>query len=396
MFENVPMAPPDSILGITEAFNKDTNPRKINLSVGVYKDESGKTPILACVKAAEKKLLETEGSKSYLPIDGMPQYDKLVQEMIFAPQSPLLTAGRVATSQTPSGTAAVRVAADYLHKLFPKATVWMSDPTWPNHPQIFAAAGVATKSYPYFDKVTNGLAFEKMLAALGQIPGGDVVLLHGCCHNPSGIDPTAEQWQAIARVLAQRGVLPLVDFAYQGFGLGLQEDAAGVRALAAQCPEMLVATSYSKNFGLYSERVGSLSVVAATSQAAQAAQSQIKAVIRANYSNPPAHGGAIVATILADPALKAQWEQELAAMRNRILGMRKSFVQTLKAKGVQADFSFIARQTGMFSFSGLSKDQVERLKKEFSIYIVGNGRINVAGMTPGNMDALCTAIAAVL
>lgn len=396
MLQSVSLAPPDSILGLTEAFHKDPNPEKINLGIGVYCDETGKTPILASVREAERRILEAESSKGYLPIDGLKPYGKLVQEMLFAPGHEIVTAKRAATAQTPGGTGGLRVAADFIKKAFPEATVWLSEPTWPNHPQIFSAAGLEQKSYPYFDKAKNGLAFEAMLKALGETAAGDVVVLHGCCHNPTGIDPSPEQWQAIADTLAGRGVLPLIDFAYQGFGRGLEEDAAGLRVMARPGCELLVASSFSKNFGLYSERVGALTVVAADAENAARAQSQIKTVIRANYSNPPEHGGAIVQTILSDPGLRSQWEVELAAMRDRINGMRKLFVTTLEAKGVNADFSFITSQLGMFSFSGLNKEQVERLKKEFAVYIVGSGRINVAGMTSGNMDRLCTAIAAVM
>lgn len=399
MFESVPMAPPDSILGLTEAFKRDPNPDKINLSVGVYCDEHGRTPILQCVKEAERRLLDKETTKTYLPIDGLPEFTRLIAQLLFAPRGnghPLLTSGRLAVSQTPSGTAALRVAADYIHKLHPGATVWLSQPTWPNHPQIFEAAGLPTRSYPYFDPATNSLAFDRMLAAIEQMPPGDVLLLHGCCHNPTGVDPTPDQWQAIAQAARRRNLLILMDLAYQGFGDGLAEDVVGLHALAEAGLEMLVASSYSKNFSLYCERVGALTVVAPDPDSASRVQSQIKTVIRANYSNPPAHGALIVTTILSDPQLRRQWELELAQMRDRIHRMRRLFVETLAAKGVRRDFSFLIRQKGMFSFSGLGPDQVDRLRREFSIYIVGNGRINVAGMTPANMDRLCSAIAQVL
>ena len=396
MFQTVPLAPPDSILGLTEAFRLDPNPAKINLGIGVFCDETGKTPVLPSVKEAEKRLLATDNSKGYLPIDGSPQYARFVQELVLGAGHPAITAGRVATAHTPGGTGALRVAADLIRKTLPASTVWLSDPTWPNHPQILQAAGVPVKLYPYFDAANNTLAFERLLAALHQIPPGDVILLHACCHNPTGIDPTVEQWRQIGQVLAQRGVLPLIDFAYQGFGRGLTEDAAGLLALLESCSEAVIASSFSKNFGLYKERVGALTVVAQDADAVARVQSQVKAVVRANYSNPPAHGGLIVSTILGDAALRAQWELEVAQMRNRINGMRADFVARLQALGVARDFSFITRQLGMFSFSGLNKEQVERLKKEFGIYIVGNGRINVAGMTPGNLDPLCRAIKTVL
>ena len=396
MFASIAQAPPDSILGLTEAFKKDPRPHKINLSVGVYCDESGKTPVLASVKEAERHLLASEVTKSYLPIDGSPQFGQRVQDMIFGSGHEAIVSKRVATAHTPSGTAAVRVAADFIKKSFPKATVWMSEPTWPNHPQIFQAAGLSCKTYPYFDPVSNGLAFDNMRAGLEAIPAGDVVLLHGCCHNPSGIDPTPTQWQTIGQVLARRQALPLVDFAYQGFGLGLEEDAASVRELMKSNAEVLIASSYSKNFGLYNERVGALTIVAADAESVGRVLSQVKSVIRANYSSPPAHGGAVVSTILADTSLRSQWEKELADMRKRIHDMRKLFVDTLTQIGIQTDFSFITRQFGMFSFSGLSKAQVDRLKDEYAVYVVGNGRINVAGMTPTNMPVLADAIKAVM
>jgi len=396
MFQSVPLAPPDAILGLAEAFAKDPNPAKINLGIGVFCDETGKTPILASVKEAERRLLETEASKGYLPIDGSPAYTQAVQAMLFGADHEAITSRRVSTSHTPGGTAALRVSADFIRKNFPKATVWLSDPTWPNHPQIFEAAGVPVKVYPYFDAASNGLAFERTLAALGQVAAGDFVLLHGCCHNPTGIDPTVEQWRQIAATLAARGATALIDFAYQGFGRGLTEDAAGLLAILQPGVELLVCSSFSKNFGLYKERVGALTAVSKDAETATRVQSQIKAVIRANYSNPPSHGGAVVATILGDTALRAQWEQELAAMRDRINGMRSLFVASLKAAGVPRDFSFIERQLGMFSFSGLTKDQVQTLRDQHAIYMVGSGRINVAGMRPATMGRLCEAIKSVL
>jgi aspartate/tyrosine/aromatic aminotransferase len=396
VFESIAVAPADPILGLNEAFAKDPNPDKINLGVGVFQDATGTTPILACVKEAERRLVAGETSKGYLAISGSPQYGRLVARLVFGENHPVVTESRVATAHTPGGTGGLRVAADFIKQNLPAVKVWLSEPTWPNHPSVFRAAGVETATYPYFDAVTNGLAFERMIAAIREIPKGDVLLLHGCCHNPTGVDPTAEQWSAIAEVVAESGLLPLVDFAYQGFGTGLVEDAAGLRTLLRPGMELLVVSSFSKNFGLYNERVGAYSLVASTPQAAQAAFSQVKVCIRANYSNPPCHGAAIVTTILADAELRAQWEQELAAMRDRINAMRKRFVAALAAKGIGRDFSFIARQRGMFSFSGLTREQVERLKSEYSIYAVGSGRINVAGMTEANMDRLCSAIADVL
>ena len=395
MFEALAPAPPDPILGLSEAFNQDTRSGKINLSIGVYKDASGRTPVLPSVKAAEERILNTESTKGYLGIEGSPDYAARVQELLFGPGHEAIAANRVATAHTPGGTGGLRVAADFLKKTAPGATVWMSDPTWPNHPGIFQAAGLAVKTYPYFDAATNALAFERMLARLEEMPAGDILLLHGCCHNPTGVDPTPEQWRAIAELVERRGVLPLLDFAYQGFAVGLREDAAGLAALCQPGRELLVASSFSKNFGLYNERVGALSIVATTAQAAATALSQVKICVRVNYSNPPAHGAAIVSTILGDPKLRAQWDVEVKEMRDRINGMRKEFAAKLIARGYDRDPSFITRQRGMFSFSGLTPGQVEALRKEHAIYIVGSGRINVAGMTADNLDRLCDAIVAV-
>ncbi|RLT39210.1 MAG: aspartate/tyrosine/aromatic aminotransferase [Chloroflexi bacterium] len=396
MFDAITPAPPDAILGMTEAFKKDPNPRKTNLAVGVYKDAGGATPVLETVKEAERRLLDWEKTKSYLPIDGIPEYDAACQELVFGPGHPVLTSGRAVTAQAPGGTGALRVAADFISEISPGATVWISDPTWPNHPSVFQSAGLKVASYPYFDPATNGVDFDAMLAVIRQIPAGDVLLLHGCCHNPTGVDLSTEQWQAVAQVASERGLLPLLDFAYQGFADGLDEDAAGVRIVAEHCPELFVASSYSKNFGLYNERTGALTLVARTPEAAEAALSHVKRCIRANYSNPPAHGGEIVRTILGDPELRRRWEQEVAEMRERINTMRHLFVETLNEKGVTRDFSFIARQRGMFSFSGLTPAHVKALRERHAVYIVGSGRISVAGMTEGNMDYLCEAIADVL
>lgn len=397
MFDSLPLAPPDSILGLLQAYNADPNPQKINLSVGVYKDEQGQTPILASVKEAERRLLVSEKSKGYLSIEGHPQFAKAVQGLLFGQGHEVLQSQRAVTAQTPGGTGALRVAADFLKKHFPQARVWVSKPTWANHPAIFAAAGQAVETYPYIDATGRGLDLGGMLAGLALIPAGDIVLLHACCHNPTGIDPTADQWRQIAAAVHQRGLLPLVDFAYQGFGQGLAEDAASIAALAQPGRELLIASSFSKNFGLYGERVGALTLVAASKADAERALSQIRVSIRTNYSNPPTHGAAIVATILNDADLRRQWEGEVAAMRSRIHAMRELFVETMRRKAPQHDFSFLKDQTGMFSFSGLTNVQVDELRSKHSVYVVGNGgRINVAGMTRENMDPLCTAIAAVL
>lgn len=396
MFEHIQAAPPDAILGLSEAFNKDPNPKKVNLSVGVFKDESGKTPIPDSVKEAERRLLDKEKSKSYLPIDGLAEFCQLTEQQLFGSQHEVVTSKRASTAQTPGGTGALRVAADFIHTHFPNATVWCSTPTWPNHPKIFLSAGLKTKEYAYFDPATHGINFSGMLAAINQMPAGDVICLHACCHNPTGADPTAEQWKQIADAVYARGVLPLLDFAYLGFGDGLQQDATALRELARPGVEMLVASSYSKNFGLYNERVGALTVVTKSAEAAGKVASQVKAAIRTNYSNPPSHGGAIVREILADPALRSQWEAELAGMRNRINGMRKLFTETMAKKLPNRDFRFIEKQRGMFSYTGLTAQQVDLLKEKFGVYAVRDGRINIAGITTSNCEPLCDAIAAVI
>lgn len=396
MFESIEMAPPDPILGLTEAFNQDPNAEKINLGVGVYKDAQGKTPVLDCVKRAQQIILDQETSKSYKPIHGAPEYGAAVQRLLLGADHEVVVGDRAATAHTPGGTGALRVAGDYLKKNHPNTRIWLSNPTWANHGNIFKTAGLEIKSYPYFDPDSNSLAFDSMLQALQQVPSSDAVLLHGCCHNPTGVDPTEEQWNQLAQVVQQQGFLPLIDFAYQGFAQGIPQDALGLRCLAQPGAEMLICSSFSKNFGLYNERVGALTVVAPSTQTAQVVMSQIKLCIRANYSNPPAHGGAIVTTILADPTLRAQWEGEVQTMRERINAMRQKLVDQLKAHGVKRDFSFITRQRGMFSFTGLNKDQIQTLRQRDAIYIVGSGRINVAGVTDANVDRLCRAIASVL
>ena len=396
MFERIQMAPADPILGLTEAFAADPRKGKINLGVGVYKDAAGKTPVLASVKTAERRILDGESTKNYKPMAGDPTYGRIVRELMLGADHPVLKANRADTAHTPGGTGALRVAADYMATVQNIKAIHVSDPTWANHNGIFAAGGLTVKMYPYFDKATNGLAFDKMIEALKGIPAGDAVLLHGACHNPTGVDPTPDQWRIIADVLADSGVLPVVDFAYQGFGDGLEEDAVGTRHLASTMGEMLICSSFSKNFGLYNERVGALTMIAANPEALKAVMSHVKLCVRTNYSNPPAHGGEIVAQILTDPALTAQWQEEVATMRNRINDMRKLFVKTMKAKAPSRDYGFIAHQRGMFSFSGLTKDQVAKLKDEQAIYIVGSGRISVAGMSESTMDKLCDAIAAVL
>lgn len=396
MFESLKVAPPDPILGLGEAFEKDTHRNKINLTVGVYKDEAGVTPIVGAVKKAEAILVEREATKSYLPIQGSAEYGAAVQSLLFGSGHEIISGKRATTAHTPGGTGALRVAADFLNFIKPGGTIWVSQPTWPNHPGVFGAAGLEVKTYPYYDAENKSLAFEAMEHCLSEAAEGDVVLFHACCHNPSGMDPSAEQWGRLAELTQGRKLIPLLDFAYQGLGHGLEEDAAGLRRFCGAGRELMVASSFSKNFGLYRERVGALTIVTASEEAAQATLSQLKRIVRTNYSNPPSHGAAVVTTILGDPALRAEWEAEVQGMCSRIRKMRGLFVETLHELGVPQDYSFLTRQNGMFSFSGLSKEQVHKLRDDYGIYIVDSGRINVAGMSESNMDALCKAIASVL
>ncbi|MFI8418223.1 amino acid aminotransferase [Serratia sp. NPDC078593] len=396
MFENITAAPADPILGLTDIFRADARPTKINLGIGVYKDETGKTPVLTSVKKAEQYLLENETTKNYLGIEGIPAFATCTQELLFGKNSSIIADKRARTAQTPGGTGALRVAGDFIANQTDAKRVWVSNPSWPNHKNVFHAAGLEVLEYDYYDAANHSLNFDGLIASLKQAQAGDVVVFHGCCHNPTGIDPTPEQWTQLAELSVANGWLPLFDFAYQGFANGLEEDAQGLRIFAAKHKELIVASSYSKNFGLYNERVGACTVVAADSETADRAFSQVKAAIRANYSNPPSHGAAVVATILSNEALRAIWEQELSDMRQRIHRMRQLFVNTLQEKGAKQDFSFIINQNGMFSFSGLSKEQVLRLRDEFGVYAVNSGRVNVAGMTPDNMAPLCEAIVAVL
>ncbi|MFK8256767.1 amino acid aminotransferase [Erwinia sp. AnSW2-5] len=396
MFERIAAAPADPILGLADLFRADDRTNKINLGIGVYKDETGKTPVLTSVKKAEQYLLENETTKNYLSIDGIADFGRCTQELLFGADSALISHHRARTAQTPGGTGALRVAADFIATQTSAKRIWVSNPSWPNHKNVFAAAGLEVCEYDYYDAAQHALDFDGLLDSLSAAQAGDIVLFHGCCHNPTGIDPTAAQWARLAELSLAKGWLPLFDFAYQGFARGLEEDAEGLRAFAASHQELIVCSSYSKNFGLYNERVGAFTLVAADAAIVDTAFSQVKATIRANYSNPPAHGAAVVATILGNSALRALWEQELTSMRERIQRMRQLFVNTLQEKGAKGDFSFIIDQNGMFSFSGLTKDQVVRLRDEFGVYAVNSGRVNVAGMTPDNMSPLCEAIVAVL
>ncbi|GEA50133.1 aminotransferase [Vibrio inusitatus NBRC 102082] len=396
MFEKVVAAPADPILGLTEEFKKDARDTKINLGVGIYKNEQGTTPVLATVKKAEQAILETETTKSYLTIEGTAEYGLAVQKLLFGENSTIVSEKRAKTAQAPGGTGALRVAGEFIKRHLNGAKIWISNPTWANHKGVFTAAGIEIAEYRYYNPETKSKDFDAMLSDLEQANAGDIVLLHGCCHNPTGIDPTADEWQTLAKLAADKQLIPLFDFAYQGFAKGVEEDAAGLRAFAEKNREILVASSFSKNFGLYNERVGAFTLVATNSDVAQTAFSQVKGIIRSIYSNPPAHGSAVVTHILNNAELRKEWEAEVQEMRDRIQEMRTLFVETLKAQGVTRDFSFIERQNGMFSFSGLTKEQVSRLKDEFAIYIVGSGRISVAGMTKENMLPLCKGIAAVL
>ncbi|MGL4221166.1 MAG: amino acid aminotransferase [Shewanella sp.] len=396
IFSQVVLAPADPILGLTDTFKADPRQDKVNLGVGIYKDEAGQTPVLQSVKKAEALLLEQEKTKNYLGIEGVQTYNRVVQELLFGEGSELVNSGRAATAQAPGGTGALRIAAEFLLRNTPSRTVWVSNPTWANHQNIFETAGLTVKEYGYYNASAHDIDFDGMMTDLANAQAGDIILLHGCCHNPTGIDLTFAQWDLVANLCADKQLVPLFDFAYQGFGTGIEEDAAGLRLVASKVPELLVANSFSKNFGLYNERIGAVTVVARNADEAVRAFSQVKRTIRANYSNPPAHGALIVSTILNDASLKALWVQELTEMRERIALMRTLFVQSLKDEGVTQDFSFISRQNGMFSFSGLNKSQVARLKDEFGVYIVGSGRISVAGMTKANMPAICKAIAQVV
>lgn len=366
----------------------------MNLSVGVYQDAKGASPVLESVKEAERLIVKTESTKGYLPISGDVAFTREAGRLVFGDGA--VAGGGIASVHTPGGTGALRLAGEFAKQVLGVKRVWISQPTWPNHLGIFAAAGLETKGYPYFDTASQGVDFAGMKAALESASPGDVVLLHACCHNPSGADLTEGQWLALAEILRARQLLPLVDFAYQGFGDGLEADARGVRVLTGAGLEVMVCSSFSKNFGLYRERVGVLSFAAQTPDAAERVLGQAKALIRTNFSNPPAHGGAIVATILQSEELRGRWLVELETMRARIAGMRAALVEGLKTAGARQDFSFLMRQKGMFSFSGLTPEQVKQLREVYAIYIVGNGRINVAGLTPANMSGVCAAIAAVL
>lgn len=396
LLSRVEMAPRDPILGITEAFNQDANPKKVNLGVGVYTDENGKVPLLECVRRAEAQMTAIPSPRSYLPIDGLVTYDRAVQGLVFGADSEVVNQGRAVTVQALGGTGGLRIGADFLARFSPDSEVWISDPSWENHRALFEAAGFNVKTYPYYNAATKGVDFNGMLTALGGAPAGTVIVLHACCHNPSGVDLSKEQWAKIVEVIHQNDLIPFLDLAYQGFSSSIEEDGAVIRQFAEMGKTLLVSNSFSKSFSLYGERVGALSLVASSKEEAQRALSQLKRIVRTNYSNPPAHGAQIVAAVLGNPNLRALWENELAGMRDRIKRMRVLLVEKLKARAPQHDFSFVARQNGMFSFSGLTKAQVERMRSEFSVYAVDSGRICVAAMNEKNLDTVVEAIASVL
>ena len=396
MFENLNAVPPDPILGILAAYAADTNPRKIDLGIGVYRDETGNTPMLKCVVEAEKTLIATQTTKSYLGPRGVVGFNDAMGELIFDRDSDTITQGRVRTVQTPGGTAALRVGADLIRQAWPEATLWASDPTWANHLALFPAAGLPMESYPYFDEINSDLRYDDMMAALRNRGPGDVVLFHACCHNPCGVSPDPEQWEAITDLAAERGFTPMIDIAYMGFERGVEEDALAVRLFSEKCPEVIVASSCSKNFAVYRERVGALSIVCENAQKAADVESVIHSLTRKSYSMPPTHGPGIIDIILHSDELTELWISEVSGMRNRINGLRKILSEKITASGISKDFSFLERQSGMFSFLGLSVEQVARLKNEFAIYTVNSARVNVASFNESNMDYFIEALATVL
>jgi aromatic-amino-acid transaminase len=396
LFAAVEMAPRDPILGLNEQFNADPNPNKVNLGVGVYFDDAGKLPVLRCVASAERQLLENPKAKNYLPIDGIAAYDKAVQGLVFGADSAVVREGHVATVQALGGTGGLKVGADFLKRLNPRARVLISDPSWENHRALFSQAGFEVSTYPYYDSATRGIRFDALLATLRAAEAGTVVVLHACCHNPTGCDLSPSQWEQVAAVCADQGLVAFLDMAYQGFGSGIAEDGAAVQCFLATGQSFFVATSFSKSFSLYGERVGALSVVCAGATEAARVLSQLKIVIRTNYSNPPTFGAQIVATVLTTPSLRALWEEELAGMRERIRSMRHALVARLQAAGVRGDLSYITEQQGMFSYSGLAKEQMQRLRQDFGVYGVDSGRICVAALNSRNLDAVTAALSQVM
>ncbi len=396
LFSAIEMAPRDPILGLIEQFSADSNPNKVNLGVGVYYDDSGKLPLLKCVQAAEAQIMGTPKARGYLPIDGIAAYDGAVKGLVFGTNSEAVQSDRVATIQAIGGTGGLKVGADFLRRLGTSDTVLISDPSWENHRALFTAAGFQVGTYPYYDADKRGINFAGMLAGLKAAAARTVVVLHACCHNPTGYDITPEQWDQVVAVVKEKQLTPFLDMAYQGFGFGIQEDGAVIQKFVDAGLTFLVSTSFSKSFSLYGERVGALSVLCTDKAEAAKVLSQLKITIRTNYSNPPIHGGSVVATVLGTPELRAQWEVELAEMRDRIKTMRKTLVDGLKAAGVTQDMSFITQQIGMFSYSGLTKDQMVRLRTEFGVYGTDTGRMCVAAMNSKNIDHVCRSVAAVV
>ena len=396
MFSAVEMAPRDPILGLNEQYAADINPKKVNLGVGVYFDDNGKLPLLECVQEAEKTLMAHPTARGYLPIDGIAAYDAAVKTLVFGAQSEPVQSGRVATVQGIGGTGGLKIGADFLKKLSPSSKVLISDPSWENHRALFTQAGFTVDAYRYYNAAQRGIDFEGMLADIAAAPAGTIVLLHACCHNPTGYDISPAQWDQVISTIASKQLTPFLDMAYQGFGYGIQEDGAVIGKFVQAGLTFFVSTSFSKSFSLYGERVGALSVLCASKEEADRVLSQLKIVIRTNYSNPPTHGGAIVAAVLANPELRALWERELGEMRVRIKAMRQKLVDGLKAAGVKQDMSFITQQIGMFSYSGLNKDQMVRLRSEFGIYGTDSGRMCVAALNSKNIDYVCKCIAQVI
>ena len=396
LLASIEMAPRDPILGVTEAFHADPNPRKVNLGVGVYCDDQGKVPLLECVRQAEQALADKGGPHVYLPIDGIAAYDRAVRNLVFGAESEVVQAGRVVTVQALGGTGSLKVGADFLRRFAPGAQVWISDPSWENHRALFESAGFTVNSYPYYSVPTHGLDFDGMIGALERMPAGAIVVLHACCHNPTGVDPDDQQWGRIIEVVRARMLLPFLDIAYQGFGDGIDADGAIVRRFAATPGPLFVASSFSKSFSLYGERVGAVSIVGADRDEAARVLSQIKRVVRSNYSSPPSFGGQVVAMILETPELRLLWERELGAMRERIRDNRRALVERLAVRAPGMPFDFVLRQRGMFSYSGLTEEQVTRLRDEFSIYAINTGRICVAALNSRNVDYVADAIAHVV
>ncbi len=395
LFAAVELAPRDPILGLNDQFNADTNPAKVNLGVGVYLDENGKLPLLECVKAAEAQMNQSPKARNYLPIDGIAAYDSAVQDLVFGADHPIRKSGRIATVQALGGTGGLKLGADFLKRMKPGAEVLISDPSWENHRALFEGAGFPVSTYPYYDAKAQGIDLAGMLAGLNAAAPGTIVVLHACCHNPTGYDIPASEWPQVIEAVRARGLVPFLDMAYQGFGAGIAEDGAVVRQFLEAGIDFFVATSFSKSFSLYGERVGALSIVCASKDEADRVLSQLKRVIRTNYSNPPTHGAQVVTTVLTTPRLREQWEQELAGMRERIQRMRVALQEKLGKAGLSRDMGFITRQRGMFSYSGLTKEQMQRLRTEFGIYGVDSGRICVAALNDRNIDAVVAAIAKV-